>query len=196
LRDRTELSAQAIILAQGASQATPTAQSRDRGSPAMLLRVNGIYDELANVNYLLAAQREVCVYASTCGDPATSPPACQSLLVSWRPATSPQELIDELEHRWGLTDLRRRIVMQQTASLHEDRAICNDLSCWLSSPPRRDREVRGLYHSGGQLPFISGLAGAVLSGARIAECMLQDHAQRNAGATHRCDNPVGLGARI
>jgi len=196
LRDGTELFAQAIILASSTGQATSTGQLRDRGSTALLLRAKGIYEELADVNYLLAAEREVCVYARTCGDSATLPRECQSLMVTSRPATTPSELIDDLEHRWGLRGLRRRIVVEQTAGLHEDRTICNDLRCWLSSPPRRDRDVRGLYHSVGHLPFIAGVSGAVLSGVRIAECLLQDHSRHNARGADRIGNALGLGAGI
>jgi len=194
LRDGTDLFAQAIILAQRAERPTVAVQSKDRSSSALLLCVKGVYRQMAAVNYLMAAQRQICVYASSCGDSAPPAQQCHDLIVSSRPATRPQELIEELEHRWGLRDLRRRIIMYQPAAMQEDRGICVDVRGWMHSPPRRNRNVRGLYHSGGQLPLVSGVAGALLSGVRVAECLIQDHRPHSVGGTDRLGNPVGLRA--
>jgi phytoene desaturase len=141
-----------------------------------------------------------CVYvcAPTRSDPSRAPADCENLFVLVSaPPLSPRadrnidwatagpryraQIIHALEHRWGLSDLSRRIVVQHTIlptdfqSLYNANAGSiyglgsNSRRAAFFRPPNRDRDINGLFLVGGATHPGGGLPLVALSGKIVAE---------------------------
>ena len=142
-----------------------------------------------------------CIYvcASTRTDPSQAPEGCENLFVltsappldgriDWA-VEGPryeQQVIDTLEHRWGLTDLARRIVVRRRFTPVEFRSVynanagsiygigSNSRRTAFLRPPNRDRKIAGLYFAGGATHPGGGLPLVTLSGKIAAELVAED----------------------
>ena len=137
--------------------------------------------------------------ASTRTDPTQAPDGCENLFVlASAPALDGQidwqtegpryrdQLIDTLENRSGLTDLRKRIVVERTITPLDLKSLYNAnagaiygigsnsrRSAFLR-PPNRDRDIAGLYFAGGATHPGGGLPLVALSGKIAAELIAED----------------------
>ncbi|MFN4243734.1 MAG: phytoene desaturase family protein [Tepidisphaerales bacterium] len=143
-----------------------------------------------------------CIYVccSTKTDASQAPAGCENLFVlcsapaleghgpDWT-TEGPRyrdQVVRTLEHRFGLTDLSRRIVVEKRytpADLKRDYnanagAIygigSNSRRTAFLRPPNRDRDVRGLYFAGGATHPGGGLPLVTLSGKIAAEMVGED----------------------
>lgn len=151
-----------------------------------------------------------CIYvcASTRTDPTQAPEGCENLFVlvsappldhvgrapTARPAidwsvAGPRyrdRVIHTLEHRFGLTDLSKRIVVERRMTPVDLKAIynanagsiyglgSNSRRTAFLRPPNRDRDVRGLYFTGGATHPGGGLPLVALSGKIVSELVEED----------------------
>ncbi len=145
-----------------------------------------------------------CIYvaASTRSDPTQAPDGCENLFVlASAPAlggTGPgldwasagpryrDQLVRTLEHRWGLTDLSSRIVVEKTYSPADLARVYNanrggiyglgsdSLKNAFLRPPNRDKDIDRLYYVGGATHPGGGLPLVTLSGKIVSELIAQD----------------------
>ncbi len=183
---------------------------------ALMLGVDGTYPQLAHhtkfmpLDYTsdLRAMFESrtipddpCIYvcASTRTDDTQAPAGCENLFVlcsapaldgsiDWSVAGPKYEaqILHALEHRFGLTDLSRRIVVRQRISpadlaerynAHRGSIYgisSNGIRAAFLRPPNRDRKIRGLFFAGGATHPGGGLPLVALSG-KIASELICDH---------------------
>jgi phytoene desaturase len=182
----------------------------------LLLGVDGRYPQLAHHTKFmpgdyksdLSAMFEThtvptdpCIYvcASTRTDSTQAPDGCENLFIlASAPAIDGKldwsvegpryrnQLIHTLEHRWGLTDLSKRIVVERHFSPADLQSTYNAnagsiygigsnsrRSAFLR-PPNRDREIRGMYFAGGATHPGGGLPLVALSGKIVSELVLED----------------------
>ncbi len=182
----------------------------------LLLGVEGTYPQLAHHTKFMPADytsdltamfethttpADPCIYvaATTRTDPTQAPDGCENLFVlasapaldgktDWATA-GPRyrdQLVDTLEHRWGLTDLSKRIVVERryTPADLADTYNANAGSIYgigsnsrraaFLRPPNRDRDVKGLYFAGGATHPGGGLPLVALSGKIVSELVLGD----------------------
>jgi phytoene desaturase len=147
-----------------------------------------------------ALPTDPCIYvcASTRTDPSGAPPECENLfvLVSAPPLSARNDrsidwasagpryrdqIIQTLEHRCGLSDLSRRIVVERAIlpsdflSLYNANAGSiyglgsNSRRSAFLRPPNRDRDIAGLFFVGGATHPGGGLPLVALSGKIVAE---------------------------
>jgi phytoene desaturase len=142
-----------------------------------------------------------CIYvcATTRTDPTVAPDGCENLFVlasapaldgriDWTAQTRRyrDQLVHMLETRWGLTDLSRRIVVERALSPADLQSAynanagsiygigSNSLKTAFLRPPNRDKEIRGLYFTGGATHPGGGLPLVTLSGKIAAELVTED----------------------
>jgi phytoene desaturase len=182
----------------------------------LLLGVDGTYPQLAHHTKFMPADytsdltamfethttpADPCIYvaATTRTDPTQAPGGCENLFVlasapaldgktDW-PTAGPRyrdQLVYALEHRWGLTDLSKRIVVERSftpadlASTYNANAGSiygigsNSRRSAFLRPPNRDRDVKGLYFAGGATHPGGGLPLVALSGKIVSEMVLGD----------------------
>ena len=96
------------------------------------------------------------------------------------------QLIQTLEHRWGLADLSKRIVVERSVTPTDLQSIynanagsiygigSNSRKTAFLRPPNRDRDVKGLYFTGGATHPGGGLPLVALSGKIASELVLED----------------------
>ena len=163
--------------------------------------------------------QDPCIYvcATTRSDPTQAPDGCENLFVlcsapaldedgvvhqgngskrnqsiDWS-VDGPRyrdQIVQALEHRWGLTDLSKRIVVERRITPVDLRDTynanagtiygigSNTLRNAFLRPPNRDRDVRGLYFAGGATHPGGGLPLVALSGKIVSEMVMED-AQTN-----------------
>ena len=182
----------------------------------LLLGVDGTYPQLAHHTKFMPADytsdlramfethttpADPCIYvaATTRTDPTQAPDGCENLFVlasapaldgktDWATAGPAyrDQLVYTLEHRWGLTDLSKRIVVEKRytpadlASTYNANAGSiygigsNSRRSAFLRPPNRDRDVKGLYFAGGATHPGGGLPLVALSGKIVSELVLAD----------------------
>ena len=197
----------------------------------LLLGVEGEYPQLAHHNSFLAAdgatefaaifdaQRPaedptVGVACQSVSDPTKAPPGCTNLFVMTNPpALSPQfdwtreadayreTVLCKLE-RMGLTDLRKRIrVEQQWTPLDLEsrygayRGAIYGLSSngWQQGflrPPQVSPDVEGLYYVGGSTHPGGGVPLCALSGTNVAKEIVEESGHPLPSASHKGNNNV------
>ena len=183
---------------------------------ALMLGVDGTYPQLAHHTKFMpddyrddviamfqtkTVPVDPCVYvcATTRTDPSQAPDGCENLFVlasapaldgklDWAREKSRyrNQLIATLEHKWGLTDLGKRIVVERGISpsdlshLYNANAGSiygigsNSLRNAFLRPPNRDRDVAYLYLTGGATHPGGGLPLVALSGKIASEMLLAD----------------------
>ncbi|GIW75050.1 MAG: phytoene desaturase [Phycisphaerae bacterium] len=137
-----------------------------------------------------------CIYvcASTRTDPSQAPPNCENLFVlcsapaldgriDWT-VEGPKyrdRIIHQLEHRFGLTDLSQRIVVEEHFTPIDLQRLYNahagsiygisgnGIRQAFLRPPNRDREIQGLFFAGGATHPGGGLPLVALSGKIASE---------------------------
>ena len=177
----------------------------------LLLGVRGTYPQLAHHTKFmpddytsdLRAMFETrtipddpCIYvcASTRTDPSQAPPGCENLFVlcsappldgsiDWA-VEGPKyrdKIVQTLEHRFGLTDLSNRIVVERRVTPADLKSMynanagsiygisSNGIKQAFLRPPNRDRDVKGLFFAGGATHPGGGLPLVALSGKIAAE---------------------------
>jgi phytoene desaturase len=182
----------------------------------LLLGVDGTYPQLAHHTKFMPADytsdltamfethttpADPCIYvaATTRTDPTQAPDGCENLFVlasaptldgktDWSTA-GPRyrdRLVHTLEHRWGLTDLSKRIVVERSftpadlARAYNANAGSiygigsNSRRSAFLRPPNRDRDVKRLYFAGGATHPGGGLPLVALSGKIVSELVLAD----------------------
>ncbi len=182
----------------------------------LLLGIDGTYPQLAHHTKFMPADytsdltamfetkttpADPCIYvaATTRTDPTQAPDGCENLFVlasapaldgktDWATA-GPRyrdQLVDTLEHRWGLTGLSKRIVVEKRytpadlATVYNANAGSiyglgsNSRRAAFLRPPNRDRDVKGLYFAGGATHPGGGLPLVALSGKIVSELVLGD----------------------
>lgn len=147
-----------------------------------------------------------CIYvcASTRTDPTQAPDGCENLFVLCSaPALNnvgasidwtiegpryAQRIIETLETRFGLSDLRKRIVVQRTISPLDLKTLYNANAGSIYGlgsssrrdaflrPPNRDKRIRNLYFAGGATHPGGGLPLVALSGKIVSELIADDFA--------------------
>jgi phytoene desaturase len=145
-----------------------------------------------------------CIYvcASTRTDPTQAPEGCENLFVLCSAPAIDREganidwtiegpryadrIIDTLETRFGLSDLRRRIVVQRIISPLDLKNLYNANAGSIYGlgsssrkdaflrPPNRDKRIRGLYFAGGATHPGGGLPLVALSGKIVSEMVQED----------------------
>jgi phytoene desaturase len=180
----------------------------------LLLGVEGTYPQLAHHTKFmpddyrsdlramfdtLTIPDDPCIYvcATTRSDPSQAPEGCENLFVlcsappltasiDWTTAARSyrDQIVRTLETRFGLTDLSKRIVVEQMmtprdlASLYNANLgsiygiSSNSLRTAFLRPPNRDRHIRGLFFAGGATHPGGGLPLVALSGKIAAELVL------------------------
>ena len=182
----------------------------------LMLGVEGTYPQLAHHTKFMPADYrsdlramfetrtvpdDPCIYvcASTRSDPTQAPPGCENLFVlcsappmdgsiDWS-IEGPRyrdQIVRTLETRFGLTDLAKRIVVEQMITPADLRArvnahagsiygiSSNGIKQAFLRPPNRDRDVKGLFFAGGATHPGGGLPLVALSG-KIASEMAMDY---------------------
>ena len=182
----------------------------------LLLGVDGTYPQLAHHTKFMPADytsdltamfethttpADPCIYvaATTRTDATQAPDGCENLFVlasapaldgktDWSTA-GPRyrdQLLDTLEHRWGLTGLSKRIVVEKRYTPADLAATynanagsiygigSNSRKSAFLRPPNRDRDVKGLYFAGGATHPGGGLPLVALSGKIVSELVLGD----------------------
>ncbi|HEY0008457.1 MAG TPA: phytoene desaturase family protein [Tepidisphaeraceae bacterium] len=184
----------------------------------LLLGVEGTYPQLAHHTKFMpddyqsdlramfetrTVPDDPCIYvcASTRSDSTQAPQGCENLFIlcsappldgkiDWSTAGPAyrDKIVHTLEHRFGLTDLSKRIVVERPItpvdlqSLYNAHAgsiygiSSNGTKAAFLRPPNRDRDVRGLFfaggatHPGGGLPLValSGKIASELAGEYLA----------------------------
>ena len=177
----------------------------------LLLGVDGTYPQLAHHTKFmpddytsdLRAMFETrtipddpCIYvcASTRTDPTQAPPGCENLFVlcsappldgkiDWT-IEGPKyrdKIIATLEHKFGLTDLSKRILVERQITPADLKSMynanagsiygisSNGVKQAFLRPPNRDRDVKGLFFAGGATHPGGGLPLVALSGKIAAE---------------------------
>jgi phytoene desaturase len=145
----------------------------------------------------LTVPRDPCIYvcATTRTDPTQAPDGCENLFVlcsappltaklDWDNGTGQRyrdQIVHTLEHRFGLTDLSKRIVVE---SRYTPRRLADDYNANFGSiygvssnslrtaflrPPNRDPKIRGLFFAGGATHPGGGLPLVALSGKIVSE---------------------------
>jgi phytoene desaturase len=142
-----------------------------------------------------------CIYvcASTRTDSTQAPDGCENLFIlASAPAIDGKldwsvegpryrnQLIHTLEHRWGLTDLSKRIVaerhftpadLQSTYNANAGSIYgigSNSRRSAFLRPPNRDRDIKGMYFAGGATHPGGGLPLVALSGKIVSELVMED----------------------
>lgn len=183
---------------------------------ALMLGVDGTYPQLAHHNKFMpmdfasdlramfelkALPDDPCIYvcASTRTDAGQAPDGCENLYVmasapaldgklDWNVEAPRYEarLIEQLEHRWGLRDLRRRIVVRKRLTPADLQSFfnanagsiygigSNSRRAAFLRPPNRDEHIRGLYFAGGATHPGGGLPLVALSGKIVSELVRED----------------------
>lgn len=109
---------------------------RDAGAGTLLLGVEGAYPQLAHHTTCLDDDGAcIEITAVTRTDPGAAPDGCESLVVR---AAAGIEVISTLERDFGLTDLSKRIVVEQTLCDQDERS-------WV---PARSGDTPGLFFTG------------------------------------------------
>ncbi len=182
----------------------------------LLLGVEGTYPQLAHHTKFmprdytsdLRAMFETktipddpCIYvcASTRSDSTQAPPGCENLFVlcsappldgsiDWS-VTGPKyeaQILETLENRFGLKDLRKRIVVRERITPADLASrynayrgsiygiSSNGIRAAFLRPPNRDRRIRGLFFAGGATHPGGGLPLVALSG-KVASELVCDH---------------------
>jgi phytoene desaturase len=177
----------------------------------LLLGVQGTYPQLAHHTKFmpddyrsdLRAMFETrtipddpCIYvcASTRTDPTQAPPGCENLFVlcsappldgsiDWA-VEGPKyrdRIVATLEHKFGLTDLSKRIVVERRITPADLKSMynanagsiygisSNGVKQAFLRPPNRDRDIKGLFFAGGATHPGGGLPLVALSGKIAAE---------------------------
>jgi phytoene desaturase len=182
----------------------------------LLLGVEGTYPQLAHHTKFMPADytsdlsamfqthtipTDPCIYvcASTRTDASQAPDGCENLFVltsapsidgriDWKTQGRQyrDQVIQTLEHRWGLTDLSRRIVVERQFTPADLQSIynanagsiygigSNSRRAAFLRPPNRDRDIKGLYFAGGATHPGGGLPLVTLSGKIASELILED----------------------
>ncbi len=182
----------------------------------LLLGVEGTYPQLAHHTKFMPADykndltamfethsvpTDPCIYvcASTRTDATQAPDGCENLFVlASAPAIDGKldwalegpsyrdRLIHTMEHRWGLKDLSKRIVVEHrftpvdlqshyNANAGSIYGIgSNSRRAAFLRPPNRDRDVKGLYFAGGATHPGGGLPLVALSGKIVSELVMED----------------------
>ena len=182
----------------------------------LLIGVEGTYPQLAHHTKFMpndytsdltamfgthTVPSDPCIYvcASTRSDPTQAPADCENLFIlASAPAIDGKldwavqgpryrdQLIQTLEHRWGLTDLSKRIVVERSFTPVDLQSIynanagsiygigSNSRKTAFLRPPNRDRDVKGLYFAGGATHPGGGLPLVALSGKIASELVLED----------------------
>jgi phytoene desaturase len=182
----------------------------------LLLGVDGTYPQLAHHTKFMPADytsdltamfethttpADPCIYvaATTRTDATQAPDGCENLFVlasapaldgntDWATAgpSYRDQLVHTLEHRWGLTDLSKRIVVEKRytpadlAGAYNANAGSiygigsNSRRGAFLRPPNRDRDVKRLYFAGGATHPGGGLPLVALSGKIASELVLGD----------------------
>ena len=182
----------------------------------LLLGVEGTYPQLTHHNKFMprdyrsdlramfetrTVPEDPCIYvcASTRTDETQAPAGCENLFVL---ASAPpldgsidwgtegpryrDQIIGALEHRWGLVDLSKRIVVEKTFTPLDLRTSytanagsiygigSNSRRTAFLRPPNRDKEIGGLYFCGGATHPGGGLPLVALSGKIVSELVQED----------------------
>ena len=182
----------------------------------LTLGIEGTYPQLAHHNKFMprdyrsdlramfetrTVPDDPCIYvcASTRTDPTQAPAGCENLFVL---ASAPpldgsidwaiegpryrDQLVHALEHRWGLTGLAKRIVVERSftpldlqSSYNANAGSIygigsNSRRTAFLRPPNRDKEIRGLYFCGGATHPGGGLPLVALSGKIVSELVRED----------------------
>ncbi|QOV90054.1 phytoene desaturase family protein [Humisphaera borealis] len=183
---------------------------------ALLLGVEGTYPQLAHHNKFMPADyrsdvvsmfhtrtvpRDPAIYvcATTRTDASQAPDDCENLFVlasappidgtidwSTRGPRYRDQLINSLEHAWGLKDLNKRIVVERQISPADLKSLynanagsiygigSNNLKDAFLRPPNRDKDVERLYFAGGATHPGGGLPLVALSGKIASEMVMED----------------------
>ncbi|MGC4030367.1 MAG: phytoene desaturase family protein [Tepidisphaeraceae bacterium] len=182
----------------------------------LLLGVEGTYPRLAHHTKFMPADyrsdltamfetrtvpADPCIYvcASTRSDPTQAPDGCENLFVlcsappldgtiDWA-VEGPRyrdQIVRTLEHRFGLSDLSKRIVVERRItpadlqSLYNANAgsiygiSSNGVRQAFLRPPNKDKDVRGLFFAGGATHPGGGLPLVTLSG-KIAASLAEEY---------------------
>lgn len=182
----------------------------------LLLGVEGMYPELAHHTKFMpkdyrsdlramfetrTVPEDPCIYvcASTRTDPTQAPEGCENIFVlcsappldgkldwSIEGPRYEEQILKTLEDRWGLTDLRKRIVVKRRMtpvdlqSLYNANAGSiygigsNSRRAAFLRPPNRDKKIKNLYFAGGATHPGGGLPLVALSGKIAAEMVMED----------------------
>lgn len=182
----------------------------------LLLGVEGTYPQLSHHTKFMPADyrsdlramfetrtvpEDPCIYvcASTRTDPTQAPEGCENIFVlcsappldgklDWSIEGSryEEQILKTLEQRWGLTDLRKRIVVKRRMtpvdlqSLYNANAGSiygigsNSRRAAFLRPPNRDKKIKNLYFAGGATHPGGGLPLVALSGKIAAEMVMED----------------------
>ncbi len=182
------------------------------GGVLLMLGVEGDYPELAHQTKFMpedyrAELHEVfetatvphdpCIHvcSATRSDPTLAPSGCQTLLVlaaaplrlesgDWS-TEGPRyrdQLVGTLEHRWGLKDLGRRIVVERMIvppnRAGEEEPATRSVERRANGLPRltsnRDPRIGRLYYAGGSAHPGGGVPLAALSGKIASELVIED----------------------
>ena len=177
----------------------------------LLLGVDGTYPQFAHHTKFMPADYrsdlramfetktipdDPCIYvcASTRSDPTQAPEGCENLFVlcsappldgtldwSIEGPRYEKQIIDTLEHRFGLTNLSKRIVVRKritpadlAANYNAHRGSIygissNGLKAAFLRPPNRDKAIRNLFFAGGATHPGGGLPLVALSGKIASE---------------------------
>jgi phytoene desaturase len=182
----------------------------------LMLGVDGTYEQLAHHTKFMPADYtsdlramfetrtvpdDPCIYvcATTRSDPSQAPDGCENLFVlcsappldgklDWSIVGPAYEarIVETLEHRFGLTDLSKRIVVRRrmtpadlAADYNAHRGSIygissNGLKAAFLRPPNRDKQIGGLYFAGGATHPGGGLPLVALSGKIASEMAADD----------------------
>jgi phytoene desaturase len=182
----------------------------------LLLGVDGTYPQLAHHTKFMPGDykndltamfetktvpTDPCIYvcASTRTDESQAPDGCENLFVlASAPAIDGKidwavqgtryrnQLIQTLEHRWGLNDLSKRIVVERSFTPADLQSTynanagsiygigSNSRKAAFLRPPNRAREVKHLYFAGGATHPGGGLPLVALSGKIVSELVMED----------------------
>lgn len=181
----------------------------------LLLGVEGTYPQLAHHTKFMpndyaaelraifdrgAVPDDPCIYvcAGTRSDPTRAPEGCESLFVlcsappldgsiDWG-IEGPKyrdRILHALEHRFGLTDLSKRIAVERMITPADMQLMynanagsiygisSNGMKQAFLRPPNRDRDIRGLFFAGGATHPGGGLPLVALSGKIASELALE-----------------------
>jgi phytoene desaturase len=182
----------------------------------LLLGVEGTYPQLAHHSKFMpddyasdlramfdtrTVPDDPCIYvcASTRTDETQAPAGCENLfvlagappldgIIDWS-VEGPRyrdQLVGALEHKWGLTGLSKRVVVERRITPADLKSLynanagsiygigSNSRRAAFLRPPNRDRDVRGLYFCGGATHPGGGLPLVALSGKIVSELVADD----------------------
>ncbi|CAN5647665.1 phytoene desaturase family protein [soil metagenome] len=196
--DRLEPGGSGLVLLLGVDGTYPQLAHHTKFMPADYL------SDLRAMFETRTVPEDPCIYvcASTRTDPTQAPDGCENLFVLCSaPALNgdggkidwaiegpryAQRIIETLETKFGLADLRKRIVVQRTISPVDLKNLYNANAGSIYGlgsssrkdaflrPPNRDKRIQNLYFAGGATHPGGGLPLVALSGKIVSELVAED----------------------